>query len=300
MTPRSLLALLCTLAVGLVAWLSQADTKPGKLQVWEPVVEGVYRTKAAPHSYAVVSGKKVLLVDASIPPDSVKELGVDSIEAVLLTHHHRDSAEFAAAYRNAGVPVRASKESAEWLAPEAVTKFWADAIPLRNSRTAYFVLPEGVPGVDCTLADQTRIAFGDWSITALATPGHSRDHLAFHLRKADDVKGPEILFTGDAIHSPGKLWTPFTTDWDHWTDVGLKPAAESLRKLAKLHASHLCPAHGDVIARNIPKALEDTAKAVDEAGFMKSFERFTKQRLGNEPKYDFLVPKEQVASAGDK
>jgi len=300
MTPRTLLALLCAVSVGLVAWLSRADTKPEKVQYWERVVEGVYRTKSAPHSYAIVGGKKALLIDATVPPDSIKELGVESVEVVLLTHHHRDTAEYASVYRKAGVPVRASKESAEWLLPGNVAKFWADSIPLRNSRTAYFVLAEGVPGIDCTLADNTRIAFGDWTLTTIATPGHSRDHFAFHLRKADDVKGPEVLFSGDAIHSAGKMWTPYTTDWDHWTDVGLKPAAESLRKLAKLSASHLCPAHGTIITKDIPQALEDTAKAVDEAGFMKSFERFTKQRLGNEPKYDFLVPKEQIASAGDK
>jgi glyoxylase-like metal-dependent hydrolase (beta-lactamase superfamily II) len=302
MRARILLAVLCAGMVGVIAWLSQADTKPAadKPRAWDEVVPGVFRTKQSPHSYAVVSGKKALLLDATVPPDALKELEVESVEAVLLTHHHRDTAEFASEYRKAGVPVRASKESAEWLTPENVTKFWKDGIPLRNSRTAYFVLAEGVPGVDCTLEDNSRIAFGDMSITAITTPGHSRDHLAFHLRKADDVKAPEVLFSGDAIHSAGKMWTPFTTDWDHWTDVGLKPAAESLRKLAKLNVSQLCPAHGEVISKDIPKALEDTAKAVDEAGFMKSFERFTKQRLGNEPKYDFLVPKEQIASAGDK
>src|SRR5262249_54795871 len=39
--------------------------------------------------------------------------------------------------------------------------------------------------------------------------------------------------------------------------------------------------------------------AVEEVAFLKSFERFT-NRLGNPPKYDFLVPKEQVGSAGEK
>ena len=303
MRARILLAFLCAGMVGVIAWFSQKNnaTEPAaKLTVWAEVVPGVFRTKESPHSYAIVSGKKTLLIDAAVPPDAIKELGVETVDAVLLTHHHRDTAEFAAAYRKAGVPVRAAKESAEWLTPENVTKFWKDSIPLRNSRTAYFVLAEGVPGVDCSLADNSTIDFGDMKITAIATPGHSRDHLAFHLHKADIVKGPEVIFSGDAIHSAGRMWTPFTTDWDHWTDVGLKPAAESLRKLAKMQATHLCPAHGDVITKDIPKALEDTAKNVDEAGFMKSFERFTKQRLGNEPKYDFLVPKEQIASAGDK
>lgn len=170
---------------------------------------------------------------------------------------------------------------------------------VRTSRTAYFVLAEGVEGVDSTLEDDKTIVFGEWAITPVATPGHSRDHFAFRLRKVGDVKGPEFLYCGDAFRTPGKLWTPFTTGWDHWTDVGLKPIAESLRKMAALKPEYLGPAHGPVVTKDAAPALFDTARTVEEVGFLKSFERFT-DRLGNAPDYKFLVPKEQVASAGEK
>ena len=295
-----LLAVVCLSTVAAAAWFSTAQPKPDELKSWVKLAEGVYRTKASPHSYALVDGNKALLIDATIAPAKVEELGAKSVEVVLLTHHHRDTAEFAAEYRTKKVAVRAPKESADWLTPENVTKFWKDSIPLRNSRTAYFVLPEGVPGVDCTIEDGKAIDFGRWTVTPIATPGHSRDHFAYRMRRAGKTDGPDFLFCGDAFHSPGKLWTPFTTDWDHWTDVGLKPTAESLRKMAKLNPSHLCPAHGPVLEKDIGNALEDTAKLVDEAAFFKSFERYTKDRLKDAPKYDFLVPKEQIASAGDK
>jgi glyoxylase-like metal-dependent hydrolase (beta-lactamase superfamily II) len=300
MRARILLGTLCIGLIATIAWLTHAEMRGGPLKTWEKITEGIFRTQASPYGYAVVSGKNAVLIDATVPPEAVKELGVESITAVLLTHHHRDSAAFAAVYQKAGVPVRAAREAADWLTPEGVAKYWQESIPLRNSRTAYFVLAEGVPGVDCTLKDGQRIDFDEWSITAIAAPGHSRDHFAFRCQSRNKKNAADVLFCGDAFHSPGRMWTPFTTDWDHWTDVGLKPAAETLRKLAKLSPTHLCPAHGPVISNEIAKALTDTAQAVDEAGFMKSFERFTKQRLGNEPKYDFLVPKEQIASAGDK
>ncbi|HEY3788831.1 MAG TPA: MBL fold metallo-hydrolase, partial [Urbifossiella sp.] len=298
MRARILLASLCIIMVGAIAWLSRAGSRDAKLQTWEKIADGIFRTQRGPFGYAIVSGKKAVLIDAVVPPETVKELGAEAIEAVLLTHHHRDTAAFAAAYRKAGVAVRAAKESADWVTPAGVAKYWADSIPLRNSRTAYFVLAEGAPGADCTLEDGKNIEFDEWSIMPIATPGHSRDHFAFLAKKPTSASA--FLFCGDAFHSPGKMWTPFTTDWDHWTDVGLKPAAESLRKLAKLSPTHLFPAHGPVLSIDIPRALMDTAVAVEEAGFMKSFERFTKNRLGNAPKYDFLVPKEQIASAGDK
>ncbi len=236
MRARTLLAVCCVGSVAALAWFTTAQPK-GELKHWDKLGDDVYRSKEGPYSYALLSGDRVLLIDASVPPEAVKELGTKSVEAVLLTHHHRDTARYASEYRKAKVAVRAPKESADYLLPESVTKFWKDSVPLRNSRTAYFVLPEGIEGVDCTLADGKNFAFGEWSITPVASPGHSRDHFCYSVRLADDVKGPQYLFAGDALHSRGKLWTPYTTDWDHWTDVGLKPAAESLRKLAKLNAT---------------------------------------------------------------
>ena len=46
-------------------------------------------------------------------------------------------------------------------------------------------------------------------------------------------------------------------------------------------------------------ALTQTAAVVEEVGFLKSFERFTKERLGNAPQYRFLA-KEQAQSNGSK
>ena len=59
------------------------------------------------------------------------------------------------------------------------------------------------------------------------------------------------MIAGDALAGPGKLPAPYTTDWNHWTDEGQKPAGESLRKLAKLKASVVLPAHGPPIDQDI-------------------------------------------------
>lgn len=294
---RTIPAVVALAAVAGAVWWGRGDPA-ADLRHWEELRPGVFRTKAAPFGYALVSGGKALLVDATVAPDAVKELRAEPA-AVLLTHHDRDTAAFAAEYAKAGVPVRAAKGAAPWLTPEGVAKYWKESIPLRDSRTAYFVLPEGIPGVDCSLEAGRVIPFGEWSVTPAATPGHTRDHLAFLIQPGGDVKGPRLVFAGDALHSPGKLWAPFTTDWDHWTDSGLKAAAESLRALAKLDPTAVYPAHGPAITENSTKALTDTAAAVEEAAFLKSFERFT-NRLGNPPQYPFLVPKEQVGSGGDK
>jgi glyoxylase-like metal-dependent hydrolase (beta-lactamase superfamily II) len=298
MTGHRLSALLCVAVVLAAAWLAgrgHGERRPAG--GWTEVAPGVLRGPGLPAGYALVDGNAALLIDAPLPADGLRARGVTRIDAVLLTHHHRDSCGAAGSYLAAGVPVRAARESTEWLEPDQVEKYWRESLPLRNSRTAYLVVPAGLRGVDCSLADGQIIDRHGWTVRAVATPGHSRDHLAFAARKGKG--GPLLLFCGDALTEPGKLWSPYTTDWDHWTDAGLKPAAESLRKLADLRPSVLLPAHGPVITRDATGALTRTAAAVAEVAFLKSFERYTKQRLGNAPSYRFLA-REQPETNGSK
>ena len=110
MNMRVVLASTCAALVAAVAWFSVSEQKPETLKVWEKVLDGIYRSKESPHSYALVSGDKALLIDASVPPEALAELQVKTIETVLITHHHRDTVEFASEYRKKGVAVRAPKE----------------------------------------------------------------------------------------------------------------------------------------------------------------------------------------------
>jgi glyoxylase-like metal-dependent hydrolase (beta-lactamase superfamily II) len=239
-----------------------------------------------------------MLIDAphGVEIQALQKNDVTKVEQVLLTHHHRDTCAQVAGLLAAGVQVRAPKASAEWLTPKEVARYWQDSLPLRNSRTSYLVVPEGFDGITCDLVDGQTLTWRGWTVQVVATPGHSRDHVAYVARKGEEAP---IVFAGDALAASGKLWSPYTTDWDHWTDVGLKPATESLRKLAQLNPALICPSHGNPIKTDAVGALTKTAEAVEEAGFMKSFERYSKQRIGNAPSYDFLA-KEQAATGGEK
>jgi glyoxylase-like metal-dependent hydrolase (beta-lactamase superfamily II) len=298
MKTRVLTALLALCVLSAAAWLVGGGSgEPKTAGDWKEVAPGVWRSPGTPAGYALIDSDAALLIDAPCGPDGLKAQGVKQIDAVLLTHHHRDTAAFAGRYLADKVPVRASKASAEWLTPEGVQKYWKESLPLRNSRTAYLVLPEGLAGVDCSLADGQMIDWHGWTVTVVDAPGHSRDHTAYAARKGKD--GRLLLFCGDALSAPGKLWSPYTTDWDHWTDLGLKPTYQTLRKLTDLKPDALLPAHGDPIAQNAVAALTRTADAAEEVGFLKSFERYTKERLKDAPKYAFLA-KEQAESNGSK
>jgi glyoxylase-like metal-dependent hydrolase (beta-lactamase superfamily II) len=292
MGKRIAAVLLSLASVIAAAWLGRAgsdDKQPAG--GWTEVTAGVFRAPGSPAGYALVDGETALLVDA---PQGTLPPGVKKIEAVLLTSYHRSCCAAVGKFLKDGVKVLAPKGAAEWLSAESVRKYWQEAIPLRNSRTAYFIVPVGFDGIDFSLTDGKRLTHGAWTLTVVDTPGHARAHVALAARKGKN--GPLAVFCGGALAGPGKLWAPYTTDWDHWTDLGLVPAAKSLRKLADLKPDLLLPAHGPVIDKNAVAALLKTADNVEEAGFLKSFERYTK-RLGNPPKYRFLA-KEQAGSNG--
>jgi glyoxylase-like metal-dependent hydrolase (beta-lactamase superfamily II) len=290
-------AAVCLVVVSAAAWFGAGKSDKKEPNKWNEAAPGVFRTPGLPAGYALIDGDHALLIDAPRPADGLTDRGVKTIDAVLLTHHHRDAVAAAGRFLSDKVPLRAPKASAAWLTRDEVTKYWKESLPLRNSNTAYFVVPEGLDGVDCSLADGQIIEWRGWTVRVVEAPGCSRDHVAYAASKGKD--GPLYLFCGDALAAPGKLWAPYTTDWDHWTDAGLKPAYESLRKLADLKPDVLLPAHGDVVAKDAVAALKQTADAVEEVAFLKSFERYTKQRLKDAPTYVFLA-KEQAESNGSK
>lgn len=294
MCNRIFIGALCLFLVLTAAWMSRSGTDD-KNPTWKEVAPGIMRSTGFPAGYALVDGDAALLIDA--PTDAANLKGIRKIEGVLLTHYHRDVCRGVASYLKRDIKVRAPKGTEEWLSRKGVAKYWQESLPLRNSRTAYLVVPEGFDGIEYSLEGSQSFTWRGWDIQIIATPGHARNHVAIAARKGKN--GPLSIFCGGALSGPGKMWSPYTTDWDHWTDLGLKPSAESLRTLAKLKPAALYPAYGTPIAENTVNALTRTAEVIDDVGFLKSFERFSKQRLKNPPAYAFLA-KEQAGSAGEK
>ena len=169
-----------------------------------------------------------------------------------------------------------------------------------HSRTGIAILAQRsplAPREECARPPPTSRSNGDRSEPARDV--RFAASLRIPLAEREGYIDKRLLFVGGAIAAPGKIFAPYTTDWDHWTDAGLKPAAQTLDGFAALTPDIVCPSYGPIIAKEPVAALRRTATALREAGFLKSFERFTKQRLGNPPDYPFLA-REQVESNGSK
>ncbi len=304
--------LLVTVLVGLGQMpVLAADATSALVARWVEVVPGVLRLTARPTAYAIVDGDRCLLmgVPQGASPQTLPQ-GATQCELLLLTHHHRDTSSSAAEFLRAGVRVRTPELSAAYLKPEGVAAYWDKSMPVATPGRwpplterywgdwSYLVHPVGIEGIDCSIRSGQKIEWHGWTLTAVATPGHSKDHVAF-VAERSPVAGAateRLCFCGDAIASRGKMWSPYTMEWHHQKDEGFVAAAVSLRTLAALKPTHLLPEHGEpIVGAAINDALLETADRLEQVGLLKNFDAYSKQ-LGSQPAYQFLA-REQVGTA---
>ncbi|QLK26157.1 MBL fold metallo-hydrolase [Natrinema zhouii] len=118
----------------------------------------------------LVSGDRPVLVDTGANFDVVDAVRdrVDDIDAVILTHTHRDHVG----------NLEAAKDA-----------FDVDAWGYDPS----------IDGVDHAITDEETVQLGDDDYVALHTPGHKDDHLCFHSSDAS------VLFAGDLVFQNGSF-----------------------------------------------------------------------------------------------
>ncbi len=95
---------------------------------------------------------------------------------------------------------------------------------------------------DTALADGDIVAGDGWAIEAVATPGHTANHMAFAL------KGTDVLFSGDHVMA----WsTPVVAP----PDGAMSDYMASLQKLARRGETIYFPGHGGAV-RDAPRFVE--------------------------------------------
>ena len=140
----------------------------------------------------------------------VELAGRGGLAAILLTHRHRDHSE--------GAPELSARTGA----------------PIAASTGAPIAASSGAPVGASSGEHQIELADGDriGPLTALATPGHASDHLAF-------VAG-RVCFSGDTVLGEGSVFIA--------PDPGsLTGYLAALRRLRELDLELIAPGHGPLV-----------------------------------------------------
>ena len=201
----------------------------GEVEPLEPLVRRVLAPNGEPFTY---TGTQTYLVGG---PDGVavidpgpaeadhlaaleRAIGGASVVAILCTHTHRDHSPAAAplAERTGAPVVGCAPLALDTGGPRADAPFDRTYAP------------------DKVLADGDRVSGPGWTLTAVATPGHTSNHLCFAL------EGTGALFTGDHVMG--------------WSTTVVAPPdgdmADYMASLAKLRARGdrvYYPAHGPAV-----------------------------------------------------
>ncbi|GAB2598479.1 MBL fold metallo-hydrolase [Pseudactinotalea suaedae] len=209
------------------------------------VAEGVYRIPDTCHVYLIRSETDPtsgICIDfgAGEVLDHLAEVGIERVTDVLMTHHHRDQGQGLPRAVAHGARIHVPPVEVELFA--AVEEMWQTR-QLDNDdnlRQDWFSLTSSVP-VAGTVPEYRTADFGGTAITTIPTPGHTVGSVAYLLERG----GRRLAFSGDLIHSPGKVWSLAATQWTYTGREGPSYLAVSAVLLARREPDLLLPSHGD-------------------------------------------------------
>jgi glyoxylase-like metal-dependent hydrolase (beta-lactamase superfamily II) len=204
-------------------------TDPYAVVPIEPLVRRMLAPNPSPYThtgtqtYLVGKGELAVIDPGPDLPEHVEAIlaatAGERIAAILCTHTHRDHSPAARTLREAtGAPiVGCAPLTMEDAGPRADAAFDAEYRP------------------DRVLVDGETVAGDGWTLAAVATPGHTSNHLCFALRESG------ALFSGD--HVMGWSTTVVSPP-----DGDMGDYMASLDKLVRRDDRIYYPAHGDPIS----------------------------------------------------
>jgi glyoxylase-like metal-dependent hydrolase (beta-lactamase superfamily II) len=226
-----------------------AGAKPAP---WTRLSEHLLVDRGPIHVGIVRWGRRGLLVDCGNEnlPQTLRGLGIDTVDQVLFTHHHRDQACQAWALAAAGAKIAVPAGERPYF--DDVSAYWNNPQHrwhLYNLHPHHLMLAEPVR-VDAELAGGQAFRWGPARITVLATPGHTDGSVSYLL----EIDGRRVVFCGDAIYDAGQLWEIHslqkgteTTDYHGFLGARAQLAA-SLGRIKQLGADLVVPSHGKIMA----------------------------------------------------
>ena len=196
--------------------------------------------------YVVRDGERAILVDFGTGAvlDALNEVGIETVDAVLHTHHHRDQCQGDRILNERGIPIVVPAREAGYF--EDVETFWRQRQLLANYdlQSDFYTLRESVQ-IERQLSDYEVFHWRGLGLTALPTPGHTKGSITL----IGDLDEEKVAFSGDLISAPGKIWRVHDLQWSYMATDGINAAIASLDALRRVGTDRLLPSHGVPMGR---------------------------------------------------
>lgn len=199
--------------------------------------------------YVIRDGSHALLIDfgSGAVLAQLGELGIQQVDWILHTHFHRDQAQgdpIAVARR---IPIAVPAHERHLF--EDAENFWRNRriFELYDVKNDFFSLTQNVP-VAALLRDYDTFRWRGREIFIQPAPGHTPGSIAL----IAEVDGRKVAFSGDLMHSPGKVQTLHDLQYYYAEHEGVDLSVYSLRELIAARPDLLCPSHGAEVHDPIP------------------------------------------------
>ena len=226
------------------------------------VAKDIYLFPDICNVYVIKSGELGLLIDLGTGDvlDHLKEIGINKIEWVLFTHHHREQTQGYPRLKNTGAKVAVPEvEKALFETPLNFRKMAPALSDAFTVHGASYVRPAITPiKADRTFAKMDDFTWQGIELWCIETAGNSPGSLSYITKK----EGEWIAFTGDVMLQGSKLHTWFDSEWDYGFSKGIYALYNSLGQLEGYPLKKMLPSHGPIIENPLPQlqALRNTLR----------------------------------------
>ena len=222
----------------------------------EKISENLFVFEDTCKVYVIRDGARAVLIDFGSGKvlDHLRDLGINKVDWILHTHHHREQCQGDWRAVERGIPIAVPAHERHLFAD--AENFWRNRriYHLYYVRNDFNTITRNIP-VARPLADYSTFRWGATDFFILPTPGHTLGAITL----IASIDGKRTAFTGGLIHSPGKIQNLYDTQINYGGAEGIDLGIYSLARLGEQKPELLCPSHGEVMRdpeAAIPRTIE--------------------------------------------
>ncbi|UPK28274.1 MBL fold metallo-hydrolase [Bradyrhizobium sp. 195] len=227
--------------------------------------ENLFEFRDTCNVYILKSGADCLLIDtgSGAVMQHLADIGIERVDWVLHTHHHRDQCWGTPIVQKAGARVAVPEferhlfdnVEAHWQTKRLYGNY--------NDSNQFFSLGTNLP-VDAVLEDYGIFAWKEYEFRILPAKGHTYGMISL----IAEVDGGKVAFIGDLMTSGGKLYQLHAMEYSYGDLLGIEFTMQSILALKKENVDVAYPSHGPPIcevSRDIGR-LETRLEALARIG----------------------------------